>query len=141
LDTEEIFEVKEPGEAYYLNNLIYKEESYEIISCCYEIHKMLGRKFLEIVYNDALEHEFNLRGIPFIRAKKFEVSYKDKILRHSFNSDFIVYDKIVLETKAQEDILEKNYKQTINYLSASQMKLGILVNFGEEILKFKKVVL
>ena len=73
--------------------------------------------------------------------KKFEIVYKNKILNHYYNSDFIVFDKIVIEVKAQQNIIDKNLKQTINYLVASKMKLGLLVNFGEEGLKFKRVIL
>jgi len=138
---EEIFEVKEPTEIYGFNNLIYKEESYEIISCCFEVHKILGRGFLEVVYKDAFEHEFNLRKIPYTQEQKFQVNYKDKVLRHSYNSDFVVYDKIILEVKAQECVVDTNYRQLINYLAVSKIKLGLLVNFGEESLKFKRFVL
>ncbi|MBA3681514.1 MAG: GxxExxY protein [Bacteroidetes bacterium] len=98
--------VKEPNESYGLNDLLYKDEVYSIISCCFEVHKILGKGFLEAVY-----------------------------------SDFIVFDKIRIEVKAQQNIIDKNLKQTINYLAASKMKLGLIVNFGEESLKFKRVIL
>ena len=139
--TEEIFQVKEPNEVYGLADLIYKKEAYEIISCCFEVHKILGKGFLEIIYKDALQHEFDLRKIQYARERTFEVHYKNKILQRHYNSDFIVFDKNVLEVKAQEDVIEKNFKQTINYLKEANLKLGLLVNFGENNLKFKRVVL
>ncbi len=140
METEEIFEVKEPNVIYGLSNLIYKEEAYEIISCCFEVHTILGSGFLEAVYKDALEHEFNLRGIPYARERKFEVNYKGKVLERYYNADFIVFDKIVLEVKAQKNVIEDHFKQSINYLAVSKLKLGLLVNFGEDNLKFKRVV-
>lgn len=126
---------------YGLTNLVYKEEAYTIISCCFEVHKALGRGFLEAVYKDALSHEFKLRDIQFERERKFVIEYKGIVLPHYYFSDFIVLDKIVLEIKAQQTAIDEHYKQTINYLAASKMKLGLLVNFGEESLKFKRIVL
>lgn len=133
--------INEPSDVYGLNNLVYKDEAYDIICCCFEVHKVLGRGFLEAVYKDALIHEFNLKKIPFIREKKYEVSYKGVTLPHYYCADFIVYDKIVLEIKAQQDVIDPHYRQVINYLAVSKAKLGILVNFGENTLKFKRVVL
>ncbi|MBL7922067.1 MAG: GxxExxY protein [Bacteroidia bacterium] len=122
-------------------DLLYKEEVYNIISCCFEVHKFLGKGFLEAVYKDALKHEFKLKGISFVTEQKFEIIYKGKTLDHYYFSDFIVFDKIVIEIKAQHNIIDKNLKQTINYLAASKMKLGLIANFGEESLKFKRVIL
>ncbi|MGZ3900410.1 MAG: GxxExxY protein [Bacteroidia bacterium] len=133
--------INDPSDVYGLSNLIYKDESYNIISCCLEVHKTLGKGFLETIYKDALMHEFKLKNIPFNREQKFEVPYKDIILPHYYCSDFIVYDKIVLEIKAQQDVIDQHYKQVINYLAVSKLKLGLLVNFGEPSLKFKRVVL
>ena len=121
--------------------MIYKEEAYEIISSCFEVHKIIGRGFLEVVYKDALMHEFQSRNILYVREKKFEINYKNIALPHYYTSDFVVFDKIILEVKAQQNIIDEHYKQVINYLAASKMKLGLLVNFGEESLKFKRVVL
>jgi GxxExxY protein len=133
--------INEPSDVYGLNNLIYKDEAYDIIKCCFEVHRILGKGFLEAVYKDALSEEFKSSGIAFKREQKFEIVYKGVVLPHYYYSDFIVYDKIVLEVKAQQDVIDANYKQVINYLAASRMKLGLLVNFGESSLKFKRVVL
>ena len=139
-DNPNIIEVSDPFSFYESNNLIYKDEAYEIISCCFEVHKALGVGFLEAVYKAALEHEFSLRKIPFSREEKFEITYKGKTLQRHYYCDFIVYDKIILEVKAQKNVIEEHYKQTINYLAVTQMKLALLVNFGEESLKFKRIV-
>lgn len=133
--------INEPSDVYGLNNLIYKDEAYDIISCCFEVNKTLGKGFLEAVYKDALIHEFNLKKIPFKREQKFEISYKDIILPHYYCADFILYNKIVLEIKAQQYVIDQHYKQVINYLAVSKLKLGLLVNFGEPSLKFKRIVL
>lgn len=122
-------------------DIIYKEESYRIIGICMEIHRILGRGFLEIVYKDALEYELKKNNIPFEREKEFLIEYKDIILPHKYNADFIVYNKIILEIKSKKGIIEEHTKQTLNYLSVSNIKLGIIINFGEESLKYKRIVL
>ncbi len=124
-----------------MNNLLFKDEVYSFINCCFEAHKNLGRGFLEIVYKDALCYELKKRNIPFEKEKKFQIKYKDIYLPHSYNADFVIFDKIIVEIKAQENIIGEHYKQLINYLAASKLKLGLLVNFGEDSLKFKRVVL
>lgn len=132
-----------------MNDIIYKEESYLIIGGCIEVYNNLGRGFNEIVYKDALEIEFNSRSIPFEREKKFKIIYKSIILLRSYHADFIVFDKIILEIpattwlpcggKAIESINSGNVKQTLNYLAASKLKLALLVNFGENLLKYKRI--
>ncbi|SHI76384.1 GxxExxY protein [Tangfeifania diversioriginum] len=118
-----------------------QKESYEIIGICMEVHRILGKGFLEIVYKDALEYEFTKKGIPYEREKKYEIEYKDIILPHHFYADFVVYNKIILEVKAQQGIVENHYKWVINYLAASKCKLGLIVNFGEDSLITKRVIL
>jgi len=119
----------------------FADEVYQIIGACMEVHSILGKGFLEIVYKDALEYEFKLRNIPYEREKRLEVFYKDIILPRYYSADFYVFNEIVLETKAQQGIIDENYKQTINYLSASKKQLGVLVNFGEDSLKYKRLIL
>jgi len=88
--------------------IIFKEESYRIIGICMEIHRILGKGFLEIVYKDALEFELKSNCIPFQREKEFLTKYKDTILAHKFSADFIVYDKIILEIKSKKGIIEEH---------------------------------
>jgi len=83
-----------------MENLIYKEEAYQIIGKCMEVHNNLGAGFLEIVYKDALQLEFKRAGIPFQREVQYKVNYKGIILPHHFYADFVVFDKIILEIKA-----------------------------------------
>jgi GxxExxY protein len=121
--------------------LIFKEESYEIIGKCMEVHKQLGAGFLEIVYKDALQYEFNKHDILFERERRYDVSYKGVILPHSFYADFVVFDKIILEVKGVSGLTEEFTVQCINYLKVSGCKLALLVNFGELKLNYKRFVL
>lgn len=134
--------VNEPLEKYKTGaDLIYKDECFAILGACFEVHNNLGRGFLEVVYKDALEIEFKLRGIPYQREKKFVVEYKEHVLEHFFVADFVIYDKIILEVKSRRYVVEENYDQSINYLAITKCKLALLVNFGEKSLKYKRLVL
>jgi GxxExxY protein len=124
-----------------MEKIIYKEESYAIIGICIEVHNNLGPGFLEIVYKDALEIEFEKAGIPFQREKKYEVNYKGIILRHKFYADFVIDEKIILEVKSVLSITDEFIAQGINYLKVSNNKLALIVNFGELKLVFMLVVL
>ncbi len=121
-------------------NIILKEESYRIIKLCMEVHAELGMGFKEIVYKDALEYEFKQNGIPYRRERRFDIAYKGHILPHSYSADFIVYDLIVLEVKANSMIVNGFVKQTINYLKAANLQLGIIANFGQPSFVSKRVV-
>ena len=124
-----------------MTEIIYKEESFKIIGLCMEAHNNLGKGFLEIVYKDALEYELRKNNIPFEREKEYTVKYKDIILPHKFYADFVVYDKIILEVKGMAGIADEHIAQTINYLKVAGLKLGLIVNFGELSLQYKRVVL
>ena len=123
-----------------MTDLIYKEESFQIIGKCFEIHNNLGPGFLEIVYKNALEYEFRNADIPFEREVEYEVNYKDIILPHKFYADFMVFDKIILEVKGVSGLADEHIAQTINYLKVSGTKLGLLVNFGELKLNFRRLI-
>ncbi|QBO59037.1 GxxExxY protein [Chryseobacterium salivictor] len=121
--------------------IINKEESYEIIGICMEIHNYLGFGFSEIVYKDALEIEFRNAGIDYVREKKYEVVYKGIVLPHLFYADFVVFDKVILEIKGKKEIADVDLSQAINYLKVSENRLALIVNFGEEKLNYKRIVL
>lgn len=121
--------------------LIFKNEFYKVIGICMEVHRNLGRGLLEIVYKDALEYEINLNNIPFAREKENEIKYKNIILSHKFYADFVVYENIILEIKAVNSFAEDFTKQVLNYMAIAKSKLGILVNFGEASLRYKRFVL
>ncbi len=123
------------------SKIIFKEESYKIIGICMEVHNVLGKGHSEVVYKDALEYEFKKSNIPYSREKQYKIQYKEIILPHHYNADFVVYNKIILEVKAIESLTDSHIKQTLNYLAASKLKLGLLVNFGEDSLTYKRIVL
>ena len=123
-----------------MNELIYKQESFQIIGICMDVHRNLGAGFIEAVYKDAIEIEFKKLGIPYIREKEFQVIYKDIILDRKYFVDFFVYDKINLEVKAKSTLHEDHYRQTRNYCACSRTRLGLLVNFGESSLVHKRII-
>ncbi|TXD68824.1 GxxExxY protein [Aequorivita lipolytica] len=124
-----------------MTDIIYRQESYDVVGCLYEVFNCLGSGLSEIVYKDALKYEFIQRNISFEREKEFSVPYKDIILKHKFYADFVVYDKIILEIKTVEILTDLHLGQCINYLKVSKNKLAILANFKGEGLEYKRVVL
>ena len=123
-----------------MSKLIYKEESYQIIGACFEVHKELGNGFLEAVYQEALEIELTNQKIPFEREKTLSIFYKGIKLQKKYVPDFICYDKIIVEIKALSQLNSDNESQILNYLKTTGFKVGILVNFGESSLKYKRFV-
>jgi len=121
--------------------IIHKEESYQIIGICMEVHNNLGVGFSEIVYKDALELEFKNAKIEYSREKEYTVNYKGIILSHKFYADFVIFDKIILEVKGKNKIADEDIAQCINYLKVSGNNLALLVNFGELKLNYKRIVL
>ena len=105
-----------------------------------EVHRVLGPGFLEAIYQEALEIEFQNRNIPYQREAPLKVHYKDHILKKEYNADFICYDKIVIETKALCDLNSEHESQLLNYLKATNKKLGILINFGKPRLQHKRII-
>jgi GxxExxY protein len=124
-----------------MNEIYLKEESYKVIGLCMEVHKILGKGHSEKVYGDALEYEFNKNKIPYNRESKYHIEYKDIVLPSYYFADFVVFDEIILEIKAIESLSNSEIKQTLNYLAASQNKLGLLANFGEDSLKYRRIIL
>lgn len=124
-----------------MNDIYLKEESYKIIGLCMEVHKILGKGHSEVVYKDALEYEFKINSIPFEREKNYEIGYKDIILPRKYVADFVVYNEIIFEVKAISQLTNSDIKQTLNYLASSKNKLGLLANFGEDSLKYKRIIL
>ena len=124
-----------------MTKLLYHSETYDIIGACMEVHNELGKGFSEVLYGDALELEFMDKDIIFTREKKYNITYKGNLLPHKYKVDFVVNDKIILEIKAIKILIESHIKQTLNYLAASKLKVGLLVNFGEDSLKYKRIIL
>ncbi len=121
-------------------DLVYKEEAFKIIGACMDVHSELGSGFLEAVYHEALLLELGERSIPYETNVKLKVSYKGKSLRKSYYADVICYGKIILELKAMDGLVPEHESQVINYLTATNYKLGLLVNFGAKSLQYKRLV-
>ena len=121
--------------------LLFENKTYAIIGLCIEVHKILGHGFSEIVYKDAMAHEANLKNIQLEREKEFKIEYKQNILKHSFFADFVFFDDIVVEVKATEGVInEACISQTINYLKASDCRVGLIVNFGRKSLEHQRLI-
>ncbi|PAM92406.1 GxxExxY protein [Flavobacterium sp. IR1] len=124
-----------------MNEIYLREESYKIIGICMEVHKILGKGHSEKVYGDALEYEFQRNEIPYNRELRYNIAYKDIVLPSYYFADFVIFNEIILELKAIAALSTSEIKQTLNYLAASKNKLGLLVNFGEDSLKYKRIIL
>lgn len=123
-----------------MEDYILKDETFKIIGACMEVHKRLGNGFLEGVYQEALEKEFELQNIPYEREKKISISYKNMVLDKHYFADFICYNQIIVELKALSSLTSDHEAQIINYLKATGYKIGLLVNFGERSLKYKRKI-
>lgn len=113
-----------------MDNLLYREEVFEIIGAAIEVHKVLGNGFLEPVYQESLEIELALRKIPFESQQRLQLFYKEFELKKEYIPDFVCYDKIIVEIKALNNLTNIEIAQIINYLKATKLKLGLLINFG-----------
>tara|TARA_B100000508_G_scaffold141091_1_gene146338 strand:+ start:75595 stop:75918 length:324 start_codon:yes stop_codon:yes gene_type:complete len=105
-----------------------------------EVHRELGPGFLEAVYHEALAIEFDTRFIPYEHEKELNISYKSIELRKGYFADFMCHEKIILEIKAINEINSVHISQVLNYLKATDLRLGLLVNFGAKKLEYKRIV-
>lgn len=120
--------------------MIEKEElTGKIINACMEVHNELGNGFLEPVYQEALEEEFKIQGIPYVREKLLPVMYKGKQLKKEYYADFVCYDDIIVELKAASVLSKPHKAQVLNYLNAASKEIGLLINFGETKLKWERI--
>ena len=110
--------------------LILKDKTYAIRGAAFEVYKEMGNGFLEAVYQECMEKELMTQGIPFISQPKLTLFYKDKELKQHYKPDLICYDEIIIELKAVKEIGKEHKAQIINYLKATNLKLGLLINFG-----------
>jgi GxxExxY protein len=119
-----------------------KEETYHVIGLCMDVQKNLGYGFSEIVYKDAMEFEFVKNGLAYQREKELLINYKGQILRHKFFADFVLFENIIVEVKSSNDgIIEEHIAQTLNYLRACGLIVGLIFNFGKRRLEYKRLIL
>lgn len=109
---------------------LFKDEGYAILGAVFEVYKELGCGFLEGVYQESLTLELGSRRIPFVPHPSLHISYKGSILLHTYLPDFICFDRIILELKAVSELLPEHRAQLHNYLKASGLAVGYLINFG-----------
>ena len=122
--------------------LIFREESYKIMGACFEVYKTKGCGFTEPVYQECLSLEFGLQDIPFVSQPKLELEYKGTKLEQYFKADFVCFGSIVVELKSLPKITDVCRAQTLNYLHAMKLRLGIIVNFGHHPrLEYERIVL
>ncbi len=120
--------------------VLYKELSFEIVGAAMEVHKVLGPGYPEQIYQSALERELGLRRVPFTAQHCIEVPYKGATLG-TYYLDLVVDGKIITELKAVSGLQAVHQAQVLAYLRASRLRLGLLINFGEASLRFKRIAL
>ncbi|NCD35136.1 MAG: GxxExxY protein [Spartobacteria bacterium] len=125
-----------------METLIYKEECYKIVGACFAVYNAMGCCFLEAVYQECMEIEFDCQGVPFTAQPQLKLLYRDRELKQRYIPDAICYDKIIVELKAVSNLADEHRSQVLNYLNATGMKLGILVNFGHnQKVEYERIVL
>ena len=122
-----------------MTELLYKELTFAVIGAAMEVHRILGPGFLEAVYQVALERELMLRRIPFERQVKLPVNYKD-VLVGEYIADFIIDSKLIVEIKAVSNFNSQHQAQVMHYLTATGLRLALLLNFGTGSLGHRRVI-
>lgn len=112
------------------NKLEFEKETYEILGACFEVYKDKGSGFLEAPYQECMEIELELRGVPFVAQQSLPLEYKGRRLKSTYQPDLVVYDKVIVELKAVTKLADEHRAQVHNYLKASGRRIGLLVNFG-----------
>ena len=122
--------------------IVYKEEAYKITGAAFKVYNGLGHGFLEAVYQEALELEFQKQGIPYEREKELKIYYDGVELKQTYKADFVCFGKIIVELKAVSELDDAHRSQVYNYLHATGFKLGLLLNFGHvDELQHERIVL
>lgn len=123
------------------NTYPLKQECYDVIGSAMSVHNELGCGFLEAVYQEAVGLEFAENAIPFVKEKRLDVSYKGRLLNKKYIADFICYNQLIVEVKAMDGLLPEHIAQVLNYLKATGLQVGLLINFGTTKLQYKRVIL
>jgi GxxExxY protein len=110
--------------------LLYEDESYQVRGAIFEVYKEMGCGFLEPVYQECLEIELTMRGTPFSAQRELQLRYKSETLTQTYKPDFICFEKLIVEVKAVREFAPEHRAQVFNYLKATGLRLGLLVNFG-----------
>jgi GxxExxY protein len=110
--------------------LLFRDEVYAIQGAVFEVYREMGCGFLEAVYHECLEREMTSRGIPFVAQQELHLTYKGTVLNQVYRPDFICYGQVILELKAVKEIASEHRAQILDYLKATGLRLGLIVNFG-----------
>ncbi len=110
--------------------LLFKEECYAIQGAVFKVYRELGSGFLESVYQECFEKELSSQEIPFESQKCLRIVYRGEPLSQTYKADFVCFGKIIVEIKAMKETTKEHRAQVFNYLKASSLRLGLLVNFG-----------
>lgn len=125
-----------------MSELIHRDESYALMGACFEVYKEKGCGFLEAVFQECLALELAVQGIPHVEQPRLALSYKGRPLRQTYTPDFVCFGKIIVELKAVSAVTDEHRAQVHNYLRASGLRLGLLVNFGHfPKLQYERIVL
>ncbi|MGA2866957.1 MAG: GxxExxY protein [Verrucomicrobiota bacterium] len=113
-----------------MENFLHKKETYKIIGACFEVYKEKGCGFLEPVYQECMEIELGLQAIGFVAKQSLRLQYKGQPLKHTYEPDLVCFGKVVVELKAVSALADEHRAQLLNYLNATGLEVGLLVNFG-----------
>jgi len=122
------------------NEILFKDEAYQIVGCALEVLNTLGNGFFEKIYENGLTAEFDLKKIPYTQQSRFNVSYKGKTLGE-YIPDLVVFNKMIVEITTIDKITHQERGQVLNYLRVTELKLGIILNFKNSKLEWERVVL
>jgi len=121
--------------------IIFREESYAIMGACFEVYNEKGPGFLEPVYQECLEIELELRGIPFRAKQPLTLTYKERVLKKTYEPYFTCFEKVIVEIKAVSQLVDDHRAQVHNYLKATGYRLALLVNFAaNRELEYERIV-
>ena len=124
-----------------MEGFLFKDEAYKIIGCCFKVYNQLGHGFLEAVYQEALEIELSKNQVPFKSQQAIHIYYDGRALKQKYIPDLIAYDKIILELKSCKNIDPSHQAQLFNYLKASNLNIGYLINFGaKNELEYERII-
>jgi GxxExxY protein len=113
-----------------MDDVLFRDEVFAIQGAIFDVNRETGSGFLEAVYQECLAKEFELRKIPFSQHKSVGLTYKGQALTQIYQPDFICYESVILELKVCQEFSSAHRAQILNYLKATKLRLGLLVNFG-----------